>query len=72
MLRDAIPPLNATVPSEAAPSRNCTLPVAAAGETTALNVTAVPESEGFAEEPIATVVAAFATVTVVAAEVLPA
>ena len=45
MVSDALPPLNATVPREAPPSKNCTAPVAAEGETDAVNVTDWPNVE---------------------------
>jgi hypothetical protein len=46
----AAPPLTVLVPSTAAPSRNCTLPVAVAGDNFAVNVTLCPKVDGFAEE----------------------
>jgi len=52
----AVPPLTAAVPSELAPSKNCTVPVAAAGETVAVNVTACPDVDGFADDASAVVV----------------
>jgi hypothetical protein len=72
VLSDALPPLTVAVPITVAPSRNCTLPVAVAGESVAVKTTACPLAAGFTEEPSPTVVAAFATVTVAAADVLPA
>src|ERR1041384_1446671 len=68
----ASPPLTVADPSEVAPSRNCTVPVADAGATVAVNVTDCPTAEGFAEEPSVTVEAALFTVCETAAEVLVA
>jgi len=39
---DALPPLKVAVPSEVAPSKNCTVPVVAEGETVAVKVTDCP------------------------------
>src|SRR5262245_3066066 len=52
----AVPPLSSAVPRELAPSKNCTLPVAAAGDTVAVNVTGCPDVDGFADEAIVVVV----------------
>ena len=47
--RDAVPALTVAVPSELAPSKNSTLPVAAAGATVAVNVTDCPDVDGFVD-----------------------
>jgi hypothetical protein len=47
---DAVPPVSVAVPRELAPSKNCTLPVAAAGETVAVNVTDCPDVDGFDDD----------------------
>jgi hypothetical protein len=70
VLTDAVPPLSAAVPITVAPSRNCTLPVAAAGVTVALKVTVCPATDGFKEEPSVVLAAAFDTDTVTGEEVL--
>jgi len=36
---NAVPPLSGTVPRELPPSKNCTVPVDAAGDTVAVKVT---------------------------------
>jgi hypothetical protein len=46
----ATPEVRVAVPITTAPSRNCTVPVAAEGVTVAVNVTACPTVEGFALE----------------------
>ena len=38
------------MPKELLPSKNATVPVAATGETVAVNVTLAPELDGFADE----------------------
>jgi len=43
----AVPPLSAITPSDVAPSRNCTVPVALEGDTVAVNVTDCPTVDGF-------------------------
>ena len=48
--RDAVPAFTVPVPSELAPSKNSTLPVAAAGETVAVNVTDCPDVDGFTDD----------------------
>ena len=45
MVSDALPPLKATVPRALPPSKNCTVAVAAEGETDAVNVTDLPNVE---------------------------
>ena len=67
---DAAPLLTGTVPSEVAPSRNCTVPVAVDGETAALNVTDWPTVAGLGDAASVLVVAALLTVSVTTAEVL--
>jgi len=52
----AVPPLSVAVPREVAPSKNCTLPVAAAGDTVAVKVTDCPDVDGFPEDTTAVVV----------------
>ena len=49
-LKDAWPPEMAAEPTTLAPSRNWTVPVAVAGVTRAVNVTAVPTIDGFKED----------------------
>ena len=53
---DAVPPLTAAVPSEMAPSKNCTVPVAAACDTVAVSVMACPNVDGFCDDASAVVV----------------
>ena len=53
---NAVPPLTGTVPRELPPSKNCTVPVAAAGDTVAVNVTACPNVDGFCDDVSAVVV----------------
>ena len=53
---DAVPPLTGAVPREVAPSKNCTVPVAAAGDTVAVNVTVCPDVDGFADDASAVLV----------------
>ena len=53
---NAVPPLTGTVPKELPPSENCTLPVAAAGDTVAVKVTACPNVDGFCDDVSAVVV----------------
>ena len=69
VLSDAVPPLTVAVPITVAPSRNCTLPVAVAGDTVAVTVTGVPKTDGFADEINATAELALLTVCINAAEV---
>jgi len=54
----ALPPLRVAVPSEVAPSKNCTVPVAAAGDTFAVSVTLCPNVDGLALEDTVVVVLA--------------
>jgi hypothetical protein len=72
VLSAANPPLNVAVPMTVAPSRNCTLPVADAGAIVAVKVTDWPATDGFRDVAITADEAAFATLTVVAADELPA
>jgi hypothetical protein len=67
----AVPPLRVAVPRELEPSKNCTVPVAAEGETVPVRVTLCPYVEGFGLEDIEMVVLAWFTVWVRADEVLP-
>ena len=53
---DAVPPVSVAVPRELAPSKNCTVPVAAAGDTVAVKVTDCPDVDGFADDASAVVV----------------
>jgi hypothetical protein len=48
--RNATPPLKLAVPSELGPSKNCTVPVAVAGEMAAVNFTLCPDTEGLTLE----------------------
>ena len=50
MTSDAVSPLSGAAPSEVAPSKNSTLPVAADEETVAVNVTLCPGLEGLGVE----------------------
>ena len=68
---DAVPPLTAAVPSELAPSKNCTVPVDPAGETVAVNVTACPDVDEFSDDVSAVVVPIAATVCARVEDVLP-
>jgi hypothetical protein len=52
---NAVPPLTGAMPIELAPSKNCTVPVAAAGDTVAVNVTDCPDVDGFADDASAVV-----------------
>jgi hypothetical protein len=52
----ALPPLSAAVPSELTPSKNWTVPVDAAGETVAVNVTGWPNVDVGADEATVVVV----------------
>lgn len=53
VVRPATPPLNVPVPKLVEPSIKVTVPVAAEGLTTAVNVTRAPDGAGFVEEEIA-------------------
>ena len=67
----ADPPLNVAVPITVAPSRNCTLPVAADGDTVAVKVTVWPATAVVVLAESTVVVVAF-TVCEMAPEVAPA
>jgi hypothetical protein len=67
---DAAPLVTGTVPSEVAPSRNCTAPVAVAGETPAINVTAWLTVAGLGEAANVAVEAAFDTLRATTADEL--
>ena len=61
----AVPPLRATVPSETAPSKNCTVPVGPEdGLTVAVNVTGCPKVEGSSDDVNAVAVAVTTAFTV--------
>jgi hypothetical protein len=70
MLNVAFPLLIAPVPSVVLPSLKVTVPVAAEGETVAVNVTDDPYVDGFADEASVSVVLALFTVWVRVEEVL--
>ena len=57
----ALPPLSGMLPSEVAPSKNCTVPVAANGDTVAVRVTFCPDAEGLALDDTVVVEAAWFT-----------
>jgi len=67
----ATPPESGEVPSEVAPSKNSTVPVAADGVTVAVIVTPSPTSDGFGVVVTAVVVLALVTECVCTADVLP-
>src|SRR5690348_9264231 len=67
---EAEPLVNATIPITVPPSWNWTAPVAVAGKTRAVNVTAWPVRDGFSDEARPTAAAALATVTDTAPDVL--
>ena len=69
MVIDAFPPPRLAVPSIVLPSVNVTDPVAAEGATVAVNVTAVLNVEGLADEANVTVEFALLTVWVSAEDV---
>jgi hypothetical protein len=69
VLRVALPLLSEPVPIVVPPSLNVIVPVAAVGVTVAVNVTAMPDIDGFAEDANATEDACF-TVCVSVVEVL--
>jgi len=68
---DACPPLTATVPNNFEPSRNRTVPVAADGDTVAVNVTVRPFLDGLGVDVTVVVVLALSTVCRSTEEVLP-
>ena len=61
VLMVAVPPESAALPSEMAPSKNSTVPLAAAGDTVAVIATDSPNADGFGE--VATVVVVVAVFT---------
>jgi hypothetical protein len=71
VLRLALPLLKAWLPIVALPSRKVTVPVAVAGVTVAVSVTAWPGLAGFGEADRVVVVALRPTVSVTAEDVLP-
>jgi hypothetical protein len=50
VVNGAVAPLSGTDPRKVPPSKNCTVPVAAAGDTVAVKVTACPYVDGFADD----------------------
>jgi hypothetical protein len=70
MAKVAFPLLIAPVPSAVVPSLKVTVPVAAAGEIVAVNVTEEPYVDGFVEDVSVTVVFTLLTVCVSTEEVL--
>ena len=66
----ALPPLSDTVPSKVEPSKNCTVPVTAEGDTVAVNVTFCPDVDGLAFEDTEVVVAVLFTTCDSTAEAL--
>ena len=68
---DAAPPLRDALPRDVVPSKNCTVPVAVAGDTVALNLTLVPKVDGLRLEVRVVVVPAGLTVWASEVEVLP-
>ena len=71
VLIDAVPPLNGALPSDVAPSKNWTVPVAVAGVTVAVTVTLWPTTDGFGDVVTAVAELAVFTVWVCAPDVLP-
>ena len=67
---DAAPFVIGTVPSKLPPSRNCTVPVAPAGETAAVTVTDWPTVAGLGDAARVADVAAFDTLRAATADVL--
>jgi hypothetical protein len=61
VVNEAWPLARVADPSTVVPSRNCTVPVAEAGVTVAVNVIADPTGAGFKEEESATDVFALTT-----------
>jgi hypothetical protein len=66
----ADPLLAVAVPSDVAPSRNWTVPVAVAGDTVAVKVTGWPNADGFGVALSVTLEEDLETVCVTAADVL--
>jgi hypothetical protein len=71
VLKVALPPLTAPVPSIVLPSLNVTVPVAVDGVIVAVKVTDEPNAEGFADDASAVVEFALLTVCDKADDVLP-
>ena len=71
VLIEAVPPLTGDVPSDVAPSKNCTVPVAPDGVTVAVSVTLVPNVDGFGALASDVLVLAWLTVCDCAVDVLP-
>jgi ribosomal protein S5 len=67
----ATPPESGELPSEVAPSKNSTVPVAADGVTVAVSVTLSPTTDGFGALVTAVVVLAFVTECKCTGDVLP-
>ena len=72
LLSVATPPLRLPLPSETAPSRNVTVPLAVVGTTLTVSTTVWVVVEGLAEEVRVSVAFARLTVSLTAAEVLAA
>jgi hypothetical protein len=70
LANEALPPLTGTVAKTVAPSRNCTLPVAADGNRVAVSVTDWPVNAGLRDDTSAIDVDALFTVCVTAGDVL--
>jgi hypothetical protein len=71
VLSAALPLESGDVPSDVAPSKNSTLPVATDGVTVAVIVTLSPTTDGFGDVVTAVVVLALLTVWLCAGDVLP-
>jgi len=69
---NAVPPLSGTVPREVPPSKNCTVPVDAAGDTVAVKVTTCPDVDGFGDDVSVVVVLMAFTVCARTEDVLAA
>jgi hypothetical protein len=67
----AEPAESGALPSDVAPSKNCTVPVAADGVTVAVIVTLCPTTEGFGDVVTAVDELALVTLCVRTADVLP-
>src|ERR1044071_9603075 len=67
----ATPAVTGAVPSEVAPSKNSTVPVAAFGDTVAVRFTLEPQSDGFTSDVRLVVVVLRSTVCEYGAELLP-
>ena len=71
VVSDAWPLLRATVPSEAEPSKNSTVPVAVDGETVAVKVTGRPVLDGLSLDANVVVVGSVFTICNSTGDVLP-